>query len=248
MRSRIVDLHYFSGTGNTYSVACAMAETLAHTGIETHVIPIAPGAPIRVAPGRALGLAFPVAYQSTYPFLCTPFARCLTDRAQKRSWWTRWQDSGALVGRLKALMLSKGYQPIGAREIQMPLNFWLLDAEKMRHGKVIEKGLAQARRYAHDLAEGKTRWGRIPVLADSADAIYLSYRWTIFTRMNQRACRIRNDAERCVVRALRQELPSEGISRCRRTQVVSSVRFLASDASSASSAWRNALSRPTTLR
>jgi len=38
MRSRIVDLHYFSGTGNTYLVARAMAETLSHAGIETHVI------------------------------------------------------------------------------------------------------------------------------------------------------------------------------------------------------------------
>ena len=80
----------------------------------------------------------------------------------------------------------------------MPFNFWLLDAEKMRHREVIARGLDQARRYAVDLVEGRARWGKLPVLADLAYGVYLAYRWTIYTRPNQRWFRIRNEAGRCV--------------------------------------------------
>jgi len=199
MRSKMVDLHYFSGTGNTYLVARAMAETLRGAGIETELTRIQMALPVSIAPGTALGLAFPVAYQSTYPFLWRYF-RALPAGQGREAFMvdTMGGFSGAIVGRLKALMLSKGYQPIGACEIRMPVNFWLVDPIKMRHDKVIEKGLRKARRYALDLAEGRAHWGRIPVLADLAYGIYLSYRWMIFTRWNQRTFRVRNEPERCV--------------------------------------------------
>ena len=174
MHSRIVDLYYFSGTGNTYLVAHTMAETLSEAGVETYLLPIDLQTPVRVAPGRALGLAFPVAYQSTYPFLWRYFQALPPGNGTEAFMVdTMGGLSGAIVGRMKGLMLRKGYRPIGACEIQMPFNFWLLDAEKMHHRDVIERGMEKARRYALDLVEGRARWGKLPVLADLAYGIYL---------------------------------------------------------------------------
>jgi ferredoxin len=199
MRSKIVDLYYFSGTGNTYLVVQAMAETFSDAGIETHVAPIDMDVPVRVAPDRALGLAFPVAYQSTYPFLWRYF-RALPAGQSAEAFMvdTMGGMSGAIVGRLKAVMVRKGYEPIGACEIQMPMNFWLVDPEKMGHSEMIDRGLQRARSYACDLIQGRSHWGRIPLLADLAYGVYLLYRGLIFTRPNQRLFRIRNEPGRCI--------------------------------------------------
>jgi ferredoxin len=162
-----VDLYIFSGTGNTLRVAQAMAERLRQAGVEVTLRRMEAGPP-HVAPQGALGLAFPVAACITYP-LVWDFVEALPEGGGAPAFMvdTMGGFSGALVGPMRRAVERRGYRPIGAREIVMPANLYPLRPNPEKNRLKVERGLAEARRYADELVAGITRWGRVPGLADA---------------------------------------------------------------------------------
>ena len=78
--------------------------------------------------------------------------------------------SMGIMAPLKRALRRKGYLPIGARQVRMPVNFLYYSEEKKN--KEIEKGLEKARRYASDLVGGSASWSSYPVLSDLAHAAF----------------------------------------------------------------------------
>ena len=62
-------LYWFSGTGNTWLAAQALAEALRKGGVTVTLRRLEAAAPVALDPETALGVAFPVACFSTYPLV-----------------------------------------------------------------------------------------------------------------------------------------------------------------------------------
>jgi ferredoxin len=143
--------------------------------------------------------------QTTYP-LVWRFCRALPTTASAPAFMvdTLGGYSGAIVGPLRAVLRRQGYAPVGAREIQMPINCFRRKDAAPRDERVRTRGLAQARAYAEDLLAGKTHWGHIPLLPDLFYALVgsaLMWRWVAHD-----GGRIKLDAGRCTGCGLCQQL------------------------------------------
>jgi NAD-dependent dihydropyrimidine dehydrogenase PreA subunit len=171
MEIKKVDFYYFSGTGNTLLVVKKMKETFQENGIDVEIYKIENSDSSVINLDHTIGIAFPVAIFSTYPFVwdfirSLPPAKCteifMVD--------TLGGFSGGIVGPLREIVKKKGYNPIGAKEIQMPANIFYIEDEETNKKKV-EKGLIEARQYALNLINGESEWGRVPILSDAMNLL-----------------------------------------------------------------------------
>lgn len=186
MRADRVVLCWYSGTGNTELAAARLAEGLRDSGIAVESCRIGRD-PLPLLPAdAALGLAFPVAYLSTYPFVWD-FLDRLPPGAGREVFMmdTLGGGSGAIVGPLRRRLAGKGYLPVGAREIRMPVNFGRTVGNRERNRHVLESGLERVARYASDLADGKARWRRVFLLPDLVFLLHAAMVSLLFTRWNQ---------------------------------------------------------------
>ncbi|MBM4242176.1 MAG: 4Fe-4S ferredoxin [Euryarchaeota archaeon] len=166
MNLKTVDIYYFSGTGNTLLVVKKMRDVFVEKGTEVNLLKIEKSSPEDVNLEHTIGLGFPVAGFSTYPFVWE-FIESLPQTKGTKIFMvdTLGGFSGGIVGPLREKLKKKGYKPIGAREIIMPPNiFYIQDDETCK--KKIEKGLEKAQKYALEIANGTSSWGRTPVLSD----------------------------------------------------------------------------------
>jgi ferredoxin/flavodoxin len=166
MSEKKINFYYYSGTGNTELVVKKMAKTFRAGGIETNLFKIENTRPESVDISGITGLGFPVAFQSTFPFLWK-FFKNMPHGSNNPVFMvdTLMSFSGAIVGPLKKMLTDKGYNCIGAREITMPNNFLPKIADPQKNMLKIEQGIAKAEEYASELLEGKTTWRRIPFLS-----------------------------------------------------------------------------------
>ena len=167
MKKNQIDLYYYSGTGNTLLVVQEMVRVFEKHEIPVNLHRIEETDPADVETDTTIGLAFPVAFQSTFPFLWD-FFRALPEcnGAEVFMIDTMMSFSGAIVGPLKKTLERKGYHCIGAKEIIMPSNWFPKRVDTKKNKARIEEGLEQARTYALDLIHGRSVWRRIPVLSD----------------------------------------------------------------------------------
>jgi ferredoxin len=167
MKSSRLDLFWFSGTGNTLLVARAIADVFAERGWNVCLQPMAETDPTSVRPQGWVGLAFPVACQTTYPLVWS-FCQQLAPAQGTPVFMvdTMAGYSGAIVGPLRSVVLKRGYKPIGAREIIMPSNLYPIRISEERNRRLRLRGQEQARAYARDLLAGHAHWGHIPLLPD----------------------------------------------------------------------------------
>ncbi len=167
MKKNEIDLYYYSSTGNTLLIIKEMVQVLEENAITVNMLKIEDTEPASIRTDRTIGLAFPVAFQSAFPFLWD-FFRALPQCSGTEIFMidTMMSFSGAIVGPLKKTLTRKGYHCIGAKEIIMPSNWFPKKADKEKNDLKIMKGIEQARKYALDLVNGKTAWRRIPALSD----------------------------------------------------------------------------------
>ncbi len=190
-----VDLCLFSGTGNTLLAAGRVTQTLRAGGVSVRLHRIEATDPGEVHP-ETLGLAFPVAAQSTYPFVWRWLERL--PRAVGTPVFmldTLAAFSGGIVRPLANLLMRKGYKPVGACEIVMPSNFLQrrLDEEKARSRR--EKGLEKADAFARALLDHSARWGGWPLLEYP---FYWISRTPLAWRFTRRLLPLRVDQTRCI--------------------------------------------------
>jgi len=161
-----IDIYCFSGTGNTLLAARAMAEVFRERGAEVRLLALEKSDPAAVDLSRTLGLAFPVAAQSTYPFIWDFLDRLPPGKgAGVFMVDTLHSFSGGIVGPLRKVMVGKGYRPLGAMEIRMPNNFFAGRIDPAKNEGKKAAGLEEARRFAAALLDGSASWGRVPVLS-----------------------------------------------------------------------------------
>ncbi len=167
MKKNEIDLYYYSGTGNTLLIIKEMAQVLEENAITVNMHRIEKTDPASIRTDTTIGLAFPVAFQSTFPFLWD-FFRALPECNGTEIFMidTMMSFSGAIVGPLKKTLKQKGYHCIGAKEIIMPSNWFPKKINKEKNEVKIEKGIEQASKFALDLINNKTAWRRIPALSD----------------------------------------------------------------------------------
>jgi ferredoxin len=158
----------FSGTGNTLLVVKEMTGVFEEAGISVTITGIDSHSSLSIDPGTTLGLAFPVAFQSTYPFIWK-FIHNLPESNSTPVFMvdTMMCFSGAIVGPLRKVLQKKGYACIGAKEIIMPYNFLRKRINPKKDRKIIERGLIKARIFAESLLRSTARWGRLPFVSDA---------------------------------------------------------------------------------
>jgi NAD-dependent dihydropyrimidine dehydrogenase PreA subunit len=192
-----IDLYFFSGTGNTLLVVKKMRDTFEENGIDVNLCRIEGSNPDKINLEHVIGIAFPVAVLSTYPFVWD-FIKALPDANGTQIFMvdTLGGFSGGIVGPLREIVKNKGYAPIGAMEIQMPLNIFFIQDEETNKDKV-EKGLIKAERYAQDIINGKAEWGRVPVLSDAMNLFSMGALKLTGVDLHQRLFLFDIDKEKC---------------------------------------------------
>jgi ferredoxin/flavodoxin len=165
MKGREIDFYYFSGTGNTLLVVQAMQDFFTAHDCTVTLHRMEHCHPEKRDPNHVIGLAFPVACQSTYPFVWD-FLRSLPASDVHTEVFmvdTMGAFSGGIVGPLRDELQAKGYNTIGAQEIVMPSN-WMKNKGEERNQKKRDAGMQVARKYAHDLLYGISSWPKLPVV------------------------------------------------------------------------------------
>jgi len=168
-----IDFYYFSGTGNTLLIAQRVAEVFKRRGFNVTLKRMeCANQPLIIDKEHLVGLAFPVA-GSTYPFVWD-FINALPDVSGTKIFMvdTFAGYSKGIVGPLKKVLMKKGYETIGAKEIIMPSNIFYICSERTNSG-IIKKGLKTAEEYAEEIISGASRWGRVSFLSDF---IYFCFR------------------------------------------------------------------------
>ena len=192
-----VDFYCFSGTGNTLIASRRVAETFEARGVETKLMALDKADPAAVRLDRTIGLSFPVACQSTYPFVWR-FIEALPEGGGAKVFMldTLHSFSGGAVGPLGRVLRGKGYATIGAAEIPMPSNFLPGKINEEKDESKRRRGLEASEAFANALADGTSSWGRVPVFSDIMCALSRwGFTWSLMAKMGRR---FRADPEKCV--------------------------------------------------
>lgn len=197
MIKELVDLYYFSGTGNTYLVVKKMKETFEKCGIEANMYKIEDSKPEEINLGHTIGLGFPIAELSTYEFVWD-FINALPQANGTKIFMvdTLGGVSGGIVGPVKKIVEKKGYQPIGACEIVMPPNVFYIQEEDICKKKV-KKGLKKAEKYTKALIKGKAKWKKDPGLYKAIYYTSMIGLKITETNLNQKLLHFNPDKEKC---------------------------------------------------
>lgn len=213
MKNKQVQFFYFSGTGNTFLVVNKMREVLEELGAEVELLRLEESSPADVDLAKTIGVGFPVAILSTYPLVWN-FIENLP-RAQGTEIFmvdTLGGFSGGIVGPIRRMVKKRGYSPIGACEIVMPINIFYIQDQRTSHYK-IKKGLQRADEYAQSLMEGKAMWGRVPLISDFIHLISM-VSWKLAAwNPHQRYLKFKSQDEKCNQCGICAELcPSDNIT------------------------------------
>jgi len=108
-----ISFYYYSGTGNTLLVEKEMIKTFSIKGIQVKLYKIEDTDPKKIDIATPFGIAFPVAFQSTLPFVWN-FLKALPRADQIPVFMvdTMMAFSGVIVGPLKKVLTENGYNPV----------------------------------------------------------------------------------------------------------------------------------------
>lgn len=192
-----VVIYVFSGSGNTWTVAREIADVLLDGGVSTTLRPLERSNPADSAKAGTLGLAFPVAMFTAYPFVWK-FIEALPDGEGRSAFMidTLAGFSGGIVGPLRRVLSRKGYRPIGAKEIRMPSNYSRKEPEGEKDARLRERGVKKAAAFAHDLMSGKSSWRSFPILPDIIKGIGQSVTSTAWCSVRKKFP-LAADADKC---------------------------------------------------
>jgi ferredoxin/flavodoxin len=203
MVNDIIDFYYFSGTGNTQLVVEKMRDIFQDKQVTVNLYRIEESKPSDVNLDHTIGLGFPVAELSTYNFVWN-FIKSLPNvpaSAQSPDTEIFMVDtlagfSGGIVGHMREIIRNKGYKPIGAQEIIMPPNIFYIQDSETNNNKV-QKGLGKAEKYAQDIMNGNSTWGRVPILSDIVYYTSIASLKLTETKISQKLLHLKTNHEEC---------------------------------------------------
>ncbi|HNW91661.1 MAG TPA: EFR1 family ferrodoxin, partial [bacterium] len=175
--------------------------------------PLRPGCPPKAA-GSALGLAFPVAMLSTYPFIWHWLRELPADNGRPVVALATCGGSSlrGLWRPLAQLLRARGYVPVAARELVFPNNVFVIDTAA-RNRRRLERGLRASEQYAADWLAGRATWPGLPLLDDSIGAFAQACLRLAQTALHQRIVRMGLDRATCTGCGIcRRECPVGNIS------------------------------------
>ena len=200
-KTGVVNFYYFSGTGNTLLVTRKISDVLEFCGMTVNLHRMEKTEEITLDKNSILGFAFPVAMQSTYPFVWKFFNDLPdTDGTEVFMVDTLAGKSGGIVGPLKKVLKKKGYTTIGAQEVIMPSNLAPKNNPE-ENENIREEGLKTAETYAKNLFEDKAVWDKGSLFSDMLRQISkIDFVWKMFGKW------ITIDKEKCVKCGLCEKL------------------------------------------
>jgi len=189
-------LHWFSGTGNTWLAAEALAQALNARGVEVVLRRIETATPPELAPGQTLGLAFPVACFSTYPVV-TRFVEALPPGEGRDvvALATMGGASGGMAGPLGRRLRARGYRTVAVRCFVMPGNYGNRTVPVEANARLIATMRRDMDAYADALLAGTARWPRgYPLWSEGWRRLAAGpHPWALFKRVFPLAV----DRDRC---------------------------------------------------
>ena len=180
-----IEYFVFSGTGNTELAAREVGAALAEKGHHVNFHKMEDGAPERIDSNSVVGLAFPIAFCSTYP-IALDFISNLPQGVGQRIFMTATMAGTALgaEAKFKSLVSRKGYTPAASAIFIMPSNYNNTVMPVKKNEAMVSAACEQARIFAAALADGSAKWSRgLPIVASfghwfirSGKALRLFYR------------------------------------------------------------------------
>lgn len=167
LEKKKISIYYFSGTGNTYTICKEICRIFNARNYEAELIAMTEIDPRQVKTDAIIGLAFPVAVQSTFP-LVWDFIEKMPETTGTKVFMfdTMQMFSGGVVGPLKKQLSAKGYNCIGAMEFKMPSNMRTKERSDYSSSLIIEKSINKAEKFVESLINETSSWIRIPLASD----------------------------------------------------------------------------------
>lgn len=158
-----IKIYYFTGTGNTLLAAQAIQKHFQQSGYVCELANMEIVDPKTVTQSCHIGLAFPVAIQSTYP-LVWDFVQALPQGQGRKVFMfdTMEAFSGGIVGPLKRTLTKKGYICMGAREFKMPSSMQKVEVDLTCSKALLKDTYA----FVQALIKESTTWRRVPICSD----------------------------------------------------------------------------------
>lgn len=167
LEKKKISIYYFSGTGNTYIIGKEICRIFNARDYEAELIAMTDIEPGEVKTGGIIGLAFPVAVQSTFP-LVWDFIKKMPKAGGTKVFMfdTMQMFSGGIVGPLKKYLSARGYNCIGAMEFKMPSNMRTKEKVDDSLNLTIKKSISEAEKYVESLINETSSWSRLPLVSD----------------------------------------------------------------------------------
>ncbi|MBN2795272.1 MAG: EFR1 family ferrodoxin [Clostridia bacterium] len=203
-----IQLYYFTGSGNTLKIAEYSKQKLEEMNYEVSLEAMESVKNYDWDHIAFVGLFFPVAIQSTYPIVWD-FIEGLPKQENQKIFMVDTMDqfSGGVVGPMKKVLESKGFDCVGAIELKMSSSMLTKSINRTKLELKNAKALNQVGIFLEKLLEGKTTWRRVPILSDWMRSISKGRKiWTQQSRkiqVNHEACiRCKICMRQCPVEAL----------------------------------------------
>ena len=185
MKSRLIHMAVFSGTGNTLTVASVLAEKLRETGREVRIFPMDANPNFSLPPDAALGIATVVAAFSTYPTAWRFIDSLPPGEGREAFFLATMGGLGiGMEGPIRTVIEKKGYRPVGSKLFTMPGNYGNTTLDEAKNQAKVNKALAEVGKFAHDLDQGKASWqGGVPLVSNFfARITHGRVPWNLFNR------------------------------------------------------------------
>lgn len=172
---KTIDIYYFSGTGNTYLVAKEMAKAFGERGSQCRLQRMEASDPAKADLTHTIGLGFPIAAFTTYPLVWEFVDRMPQAKGTPVfAFATMAGLSLCALGPLKRILVKKGYAPIAAKQFKMPSNLWIKKYNTKRTEKQVQKAMAQARKFAGQVVDGRSKWIKFPLVPNLLSPLFMS--------------------------------------------------------------------------
>jgi len=160
-------LYYFSGSGNTHLIAEIVKAMLIKNSFSVRLENMSEVDHVDIEACEFVGILFPVAIQSTYPNVWTFINNLPNTEGQKIFMIDTMQSfSGGVVGPVKKVLDSKGYNCVGAIELIMNSSMQTKPIEDSKRFLKNELAIKKVEAFIDDLLNDNVSWNRVPMLSD----------------------------------------------------------------------------------